>query len=93
MPDGDRTGRMGKGPLTGRGAGFCRGNDLPGYANRGGCQNGRGQGRRRGPDTPPSTPDHQMTTRERLEHRAEVLRAELDRIDRQLTNLGTDRRD
>ena len=31
MPAGDRTGPMGMGPMTGRGAGFCAGYDAPGY--------------------------------------------------------------
>jgi len=34
MPFGDRTGPMGMGPRTGRGAGYCSGYDRPGYANR-----------------------------------------------------------
>ena len=33
MPRGDRTGRSGMGPMTGRGMGFCAGYDMPGYAN------------------------------------------------------------
>lgn len=33
MPRGDRTGRSGMGPMTGRGMGFCAGFDVPGYAN------------------------------------------------------------
>ena len=32
MPAGDRTGPEGMGPQTGRGAGYCTGNDQPGYA-------------------------------------------------------------
>ncbi len=46
MPGGDRTGPLGQGPMTGRGAGFCGGNAAPGNANagRGG---GRGGGFRR----------------------------------------------
>ena len=54
MPGGDRTGPAGMGPMTGRGAGFCAGFAMPGYANpvggRGfvawGCGGGRGRGRR-----------------------------------------------
>ena len=34
MPFGDRTGPLGTGPVTGRGMGFCRGYDRPGYYNR-----------------------------------------------------------
>lgn len=33
MPRGDRTGPMGQGPMTGRGAGYCAGFNAPGYAN------------------------------------------------------------
>ena len=57
MPRGDRTGPEGKGPMTGRGAGYCSENDEPGFANdsprRGfgfgfgfGGGGGRGLGRR-----------------------------------------------
>ena len=47
MPRGDRTGPMGMGPMTGRGAGFCTGNGIAGFQNpmygRGGGF-GRGKG-------------------------------------------------
>lgn len=33
MPGGNQTGPMGRGPRTGRAAGFCAGNETPGYAN------------------------------------------------------------
>lgn len=33
MPRGDRTGPMEAGPMTGRGAGYCAGYPIPGYAN------------------------------------------------------------
>jgi hypothetical protein len=33
MPGGDRTGPRGEGSRTGRAAGYCSGNDSPGYAN------------------------------------------------------------
>jgi len=55
MPGGDRTGPMGGGPMTGRGAGYCAGNDRPGYATPGfgrgmgrGFGRGGGRGRRNG---------------------------------------------
>ena len=35
MPGGDKTGPMGNGPMTGRGAGYCAGNDSPGSMNPG----------------------------------------------------------
>ncbi len=34
MPGGDRTGPLGMGPMTGRGAGFCAGFGVPGFMNR-----------------------------------------------------------
>jgi len=45
MPRGDRTGPLGMGPMTGRAAGYCAGNTVPGYMNPYG---GRGMGFRRG---------------------------------------------
>ena len=48
MPGGDRTGPMGYGPMTGRGAGFCTGYSAPGFANPvlgGGFGRGWGMGR------------------------------------------------
>jgi len=45
MPGGDRTGPLGQGPMTGRAAGYCVGNDFPGYAGQG---FGRGRGSRGG---------------------------------------------
>lgn len=47
MPRGDRTGPMGVGPMTGRGAGICTGYDVPGYMNPAfgrGFGGGRGRG-------------------------------------------------
>jgi hypothetical protein len=45
MPRGDRTGRSGMGPMTGRAMGFCAGYNTPGYANNGfGRMGGRGRG-------------------------------------------------
>lgn len=52
MPGGDRTGPLGYGPMTGRGAGFCAGYGVPGYINpvfgRGRGFGGGGFGRGRG---------------------------------------------
>jgi hypothetical protein len=41
MPAGDGTGPRGMGPMTGRGAGYCAGYGVPGYAN---AMPGRGFG-------------------------------------------------
>jgi hypothetical protein len=49
MPKGDRTGPMGMGMQTGRGAGYCGGLDRPGYSAVGfGWRNGMGFGCGRG---------------------------------------------
>lgn len=52
MPRGDGTGPMGQGPMTGRGAGYCAGNNLPGFMSpgpgRGYWGRGRGGGFGRG---------------------------------------------
>jgi len=47
MPGGDRTGPTGNGPLSGRGMGYCKGYDVPGYMNPG-VNQGFGRGRRFG---------------------------------------------
>jgi len=44
MPGGDRTGPLGQGPMTGRGAGFCAGSQAPGFAIPRGIGYGRGIG-------------------------------------------------
>ena len=52
MPRNNGTGPAGLGPMTGRGAGFCAGNSVPGYANpmpgQGVFGMGLGRGRARG---------------------------------------------
>ena len=47
MPQGDRTGPNGMGPMTGRAMGFCAGFNAPGFINPG-FGRGRGLGRGRG---------------------------------------------
>ncbi|MFW6390061.1 MAG: DUF5320 domain-containing protein [Halanaerobiales bacterium] len=42
MPRGDGTGPVGRGPMTGRGAGYCAGFNVPGYMN---AVPGRGRAR------------------------------------------------
>ena len=45
MPRGNGTGPMGRGPMTGRAAGYCAGNGQPGVANPvAGCGGGFGRG-------------------------------------------------
>ncbi|MFZ1946189.1 MAG: DUF5320 domain-containing protein, partial [bacterium] len=47
MPGGDRTGPMGMGPMSGRGAGYCAGYGVSGYMNPA-MGRGLGMGRGRG---------------------------------------------
>ena len=47
MPRGDRRGPEGTGPMTGRGLGYCAGNDQPGFAANAAPQ-GAGRGPRNG---------------------------------------------
>ena len=48
MPGGDRTGPVGAGPMTGRGAGYCAGYSAPGYVNPVPGRGAFGFGRSRG---------------------------------------------
>ena len=48
MPRGDGTGPMGKGPMTGRGRGYCAGYNMPGFMNPGFGYGGMGMGWGRG---------------------------------------------
>ncbi len=48
MPFGDRTGPVGLGPMTGRGAGFCAGYSVPGFMNPIPASGAWGWGRGRG---------------------------------------------
>jgi hypothetical protein len=43
MPGGDRTGPMGQGPRTGRGAGYCGDRDEPGFTTAPGRRGGFGR--------------------------------------------------
>jgi len=45
MPRGDKTGPEGMGPMTGRGAGYCAGFQVPGFANPVGGRGYWGRGR------------------------------------------------
>ena len=82
MPGGDRTGPNGMGPMTGRGAGYCAGYQVPGYTNPVGSRGfgafgrGRGMGRGRGrgfgayaapmPMTQPQQPITEITREDEL---------------------------
>ncbi|MHB1461502.1 MAG: DUF5320 domain-containing protein [Armatimonadota bacterium] len=48
MARGDGTGPQGTGPMTGRGLGYCTGNNTPGFANPAGSGLGKGMAYGRG---------------------------------------------
>lgn len=98
MPGGDRTGPMGAGPQTGRGLGYCSGNNQPGYENqapafRGGFgrwNRGPGRGwRNRFFATGASgwvspTPEQETTD---LKTQVELLKTQLDAIQKRIEEL------
>lgn len=89
MPGGDRTGPMGAGPMTGRGAGFCAGTARPGL--------GRGWGRRMGARFRgwwhAGRPALEDPTQERevLEQEVSRLKAQMEQVQNRLTELGDSR--
>lgn len=98
MPAGDRTGPMGMGSQTGRGAGFCAGYNMPGYANRGfgpGMGRGRGgfgRGMQRGfrggvGFGPAPAPQAVSSEAEDLRLQAQDLQAQLNAIQERLNGL------
>ena len=103
MPDGDGTGPMGHGPMTGRAAGFCAGYPNPGYSKPGygqGFGRGRGRGVGRGrrfwyrgyndvPFIQPSTEEEKVY----LENLVKNLKDELKAIKDRLQNLSKEKKD
>ncbi len=97
MPRGNGLGPAGQGPMTGRGAGYCAGSALPGFANaQWACGPGRGLGRgyRRGfgpaafawnPPGPAYPPEAE---RSELALQAETLKRALARVEARLGELG-----
>ena len=78
MPYGDKTGPEGRGPKTGRGMGFCAGNDFPG------CRGG-GRGRMFQRNFQPPVQTVQMTDAEQ----AKVLEAEKAEVSKRLKAIDT----
>ena len=99
MPQGDRTGPNGKGPMTGRKAGFCTGNKVAGFGNFGGAGFGRGRraaGRgnrnmffKTGHPRWRQFNDFQMEDeKETLKLQAEELKAQLELIESRLNQMN-----
>ncbi len=88
MPRGNGMGPRGCGPMTGRGAGFCAGYDVPGYASGEGRGFGGGRfgGRRR---MRGALPTESMDGEEKafLENRVAILSRELEKANGRLAEL------
>ena len=102
MPQGDRTGPNGQGPMTGRGAGYCAGFAAPGFMNAGfGRGFGRGMGFRRGfgrrrmiimpqPQIMPQEVELTKTEEKKiLESDLTDLKTEIKEIEKRLKELST----
>jgi len=101
MPGGDRTGPLGLGPMSGRGAGFCGGYGMPGYMNPfpgrffgrgygGGFGRGRGfRGRAAVPyyPYPYGVPYSAQNEAEMLRQDAQHLETSLEEIKKRLAQL------
>lgn len=96
MPRGDGTGPMGMGRMTGRGAGFCNGFAVGGYANPTGfgCGFGRGRGFRRmynatGLPAWVQTWKNEPVVNEKelLSKQAEFLEGQLEEVKKRLSNF------
>jgi len=98
MPGFDRTGPEGRGSMTGRGAGYCAGNETPRFANRGyGYGRGRGGMRRlgrgfgfgRGRSVAPSYPQYDyepysLTKEEEIQS----LKTQSDQLQKELDSIN-----
>ena len=92
MPQGNRTGPNGQGPMTGRGMGFCAGFNVPGFANVG-FGRGRGFGwRARAMQSVPMSQVQPTVITEKeeqqyLKQELEALREEMKEIEKRLKEL------
>jgi hypothetical protein len=108
MPGGNGTGPAGMGPMTGRGAGFCAGYSVPGYANPvggGGMGMGRGRGGGRGWRNqyypaprwagyygPTMAAAGPENELQALQSQAEAMKANLEQISERIAQLETEKK-
>ena len=100
MPGRDRTGPMGAGAQTGRGAGDCAGYGMPGSGRRGfgrgmgGGGFGRGRGRGMGArfhawwQNAPVTQPNPVDERQMLQQEASYLKDQIEQVQTRLNQLG-----
>lgn len=103
MPGGDRTGPYSEGPMTGRGLGYCGGNDRPDFTNnrsfKGRDQGGafrRGFGNRRGfgfgfrhgsGNTYPTNVPD-ISEKTMIENEIRILKDQMSSLENRLSKLG-----
>jgi hypothetical protein len=100
MARGDRTGPLGEGPRTGRGMGYCTGNEHPGYLNRnpnwgmglgrglrggGGYRAGFGPGRGYGQYYPGNMAD--VSEKTLIENEIRILKDQLSALEDRLSKI------
>lgn len=99
MPAGDRTGPLGNGPMTGRGMGYCSGNEQTGNATlnfgRGLARGFRGgQGRRSGFfrfrnfGYSQNQEDNAQNRKQALENELEYLKKQVSGLESEIEKLG-----
>lgn len=97
MPRGDRTGPSGEGSKTGRGMGYCTGNDHPGYNNsfskwRGGYgrrfRGGPGYGYRYGYGNYYNEGIADVSEKTLIENEMRILKDQLSALEVRLSNIG-----
>ena len=100
MARGDRTGPLGEGPKTGRGMGYCTGNEHPGYMYRhpnwgmrfgrrfrgGGYRAGFGPGRGYGHYYPGHMAD--VSEKTLIENEIRILKDQLSALEDRLSNIN-----
>jgi len=88
MPGFDRTGPEGRGPMTGRGAGYCAGKEIPPVSNR---EFGYGRGRMRGFGRGFGFGWGRREEIQSLKNQSNQLQNELDRVNKRVQELEADK--
>lgn len=91
MPRGDRTGPLGQGSMTGRGMGFCSGNEFAGNAagtfGRGMARGFRGGQGRRGGFSRFGNVGFEQNTEDAKQNRKRSIEDEIDFLKNQISGL------
>jgi len=96
MPGGDRTGPVGRGPMTGRAAGYCSGYQNPGYSRGFGRGFGRGRGfwgRSNYPESYYSQTSNREEEKIYLENMVKDLEGEIKTIREKIYDLSKEKKE